>query len=365
MRHPFWRWTGWLSIGLTGCLHGQDWRAVVTSPKIQSVTDRRESRPQPKVIGPFRNVPPNFVLPAEAATSSAIAARPAAAGATNSVPQFSQDVTRPLATKPEARSGSTRAMPVGREVSPVAPTIPQVVVPPAGAGILQATSPAVKSPSTAIVELSQSRPFAEFERVIPLRPSIAASTTVPLVSPDDAIVFEESEPDNASAMPVISPAGVFVSAKSGTTQESQARRLGPETSASDVRPRGLFSKSAVLAKELPEVTDTTSAEKISSNASDEPSVGPQDVSILVEQVFEDLRLRRLNDARRRTEWLKQLVMKRVPASAANVVGEGASVETDDNRSSEPRRLAVDPWATAVERVVPDSFVTDEESTSSK
>ena len=37
---------------------------------------------------------------------------------------------------------------------------------------------------------------------------------------------------------------------------------------------------------------------------------PRDVALLVDQVFEDLRQRRLADARQRTEWLKQLVARR-------------------------------------------------------
>lgn len=365
MRHPFWQWTGWLCFGLTGCLHGQDWRAAVTSPKIQSVADRRESRPQPKVVGPFRSGQSKFAPPPEVANPPVIAGRPPSVRATNGVPQFSQEVTRPLTTKPEARSRSTQVIPVGLEVLPSAQAVPQVVVPPAGAGVLQATRQPATAPSTAIVELSRSETFAEFERAIPLGRSISASTPALLEMPYEVIVVEESEPEKATAMPVISPADAFVSAKSMTTQKSQVRSLKPKAAASDDRSRGLFSKSAVLAKELPEVTETTSAEENSFNPDDEPSVRPQDVSILVEQVFEDLRLRRLNDARQRTEWLKQLVMKRVPASAANVVREGASVETNDNRFREPRRVEVDPRAAAVERVVPDSFVTDEESTSSK
>ncbi|MBM3971081.1 MAG: hypothetical protein FJ302_14665 [Planctomycetes bacterium] len=115
------------------------------------------------------------------------------------------------------------------------------------------------------------------------------------------------------------------------------------------------------------MTETTSAEKekMPSNVDDEPSIRPQDVSILVEQVFEDLRLRRLNDARQRTEWLRQLVMKRTPGSTANVVQDEKSVEVNDIRSGEPRRVDLDPQATGIEELDSDSVVTDEETTSSK
>ncbi len=372
MRHPFWPWTGWLCIGLTGCLHGQDWRAAVTSHKIQSVADRRESRPQPKMVGPLRSSPSRSVPPPQVANPPGFAVRPATAKLSNSVPHVSQEVTRPLTTTPEAQSRSKetqsrskQVVPVGRKVPAPAQTTPQVAVSPSGKEMMQVTSPAATVPSTAIVELSHSDSFAEFERVIPLGRSISANTPTVQETSDEDVVAGASESADATAMPVISPAGAFVSARTRTTQNAQLRSLRPEASASDDRPRELFSKSVVLAKELPEVTETTSAEKTSSNADDVPSVRPQDVSILVEQVFEDLRLRRLNDARQRTEWLKQLVMKRASASTANVVGEEASVEVNDNRSGEPRRVQIDPRATAAEKLVPDSLVTDDESTSSK
>ena len=35
MRYPFWKWTqwaSWLCVGLSGCLHGQDWRAAAKPP---------------------------------------------------------------------------------------------------------------------------------------------------------------------------------------------------------------------------------------------------------------------------------------------------------------------------------------------
>ena len=87
--------------------------------------------------------------------------------------------------------------------------------------------------------------------------------------------------------------------------------------------------------------------------------------MLVEQVFEDLRQRRMHDARQRTEWLKQLVRKRAPAGPANVVGEKASVATDEDHSGEPRRLEVDPQAKAVKKPAHETFFDDKKSTSSK
>lgn len=361
MRHPFWRWTGWLSIGLTGCLHGQDWRAAVTKPTTRPVADRIESRLQPKVVGPFRNGPPKFVPSAEVATSPSTVARPVT---NNSVQHSPQEVTRPAAIKPEPQSQKTRITPVGLELPPQALTTPQTVAPAASAGIRQAVSTAPISPSPAIVELPRTGPFAEFERTIPLRRSVVATLPVPPAESVEVIVVEKSQPVDATVLPIITPAGALISPKLVAVQGSHSRSLEPEDSAEDDQPRGLFSKSAVPAKEMPDVTDATdvTAKEFSSTDS-EPAVRPRDVSVLVDQVFEDLRQRRMTDARQRTEWLKQLVRNRAPANPSKVVGEESSFGTEESRPSEPRRLDVDPQATAVEKAAPETFFDDEETKS--
>ncbi len=362
MRHPFLRWTGWLSIGLSGCLHGQDWRAAVTKPTTRSVADRRESRPQPKVVGPFRSGPPKFVPSAEVATPPVVAARPAT---NNSAQQFPQEVTLPTAIKPEPQSQKAHVTPVGLELPPLTPTAPQAIAPAASAGIPQVVSPASASPSPAIIEVPRTGPFAEFERTIPSRRSAVANSPVPQAEPVEVIVVEKNEPVIATALPIITPAGALLSAKPAAVQGSHSRSLEPEVSSAGNPPRGLFSKSAVPAKEIPDVTDATDATAKNPSGTDSDAVArPQDVSVLVEQVFEDLRLRRMNDARQRTEWLKQLVRKRAPASPSNRVTEESPVAAEDGHSDEPRRLAVDPQATAVEKPAT-KFFDDEESTNCK
>ena len=357
MRHPFWRWTGCLSIGLTGCLHGQDWRAAVTKPTTRSVADRIESRPQPKVVGPFRNGQPKFVPSAEVATSPSVAAR---RGKNNSVQRFPQEVTLPTAIKPEPQSQKTHVAPVGLELPPQALTTPQAIAPAASAGIRQVVRSASVSPLPAIVEPSRTGPFAEFERMIPWRRSAVANSPIPQADPVEVIVAEKSEPVDATAFPIITPTGALFSAKPVAVQGSHSRTLEPEVPSADDQSRGLFSKSAVPAKEMPDVTDGTAATAKEFSSTDaEPAVRPQDVSVLVEQVFEDLRQRRMNDARQRTEWLKQLVRNRAPANPSKVVGEESSIDTEESRSSEPRRLDVDPQATAVEKPAAKTFFDDE------
>lgn len=362
MRHPFWRWAGWLSIGLSGCLHGQDWRAAVTNPTTRPVADQRESRPQPKVVGPFRGGQPKFVPPAEVSNAPAIAVRPATP---SRVPQFPKEVTLSPASKPEPRVRTQQVTPAGHEVPQTALATSQKVAPAVSAETSQVVSPKETAAPPVVVESPRTEPFAEFERTIPSRHPVVVKPAVPPAKPVEVVV-EESEPEQPAPLPVITPAGAIVAAKPMEIQPSRSRSLEPDVPSSDERPRGLFSKSAVLAKELPDVTDTTAATaKDSPDVDAETSVRPQDVSVLVEQVFEDLRQRRMDDARQRTEWLKQLVRKRAPASSANGVEDGASMETSENHSGEPRRLNVDPQATAVEKAVPETFFDDEESTSRK
>jgi hypothetical protein len=85
--------------------------------------------------------------------------------------------------------------------------------------------------------------------------------------------------------------------------------------------------------------------------------------VLVQQVFDDLRQRRLSDARKRTDWLKQLVMKRTPVSSARVDTKEPTPETFESDLDEPRTLVVDPQASPVETSNVDSVPIQNESTS--
>lgn len=363
MRYPFWRWTGWLSIGLTGCLHGQDWRAAVTKPTTRPVADRIESRPQPKVVGPFRRGQPKFTPSTEVATPPSVAARPATS---NRAHQFPQEVTLPTAIKSEPPSQKTQITPVGHQLPLPAPTTSQAIAPAASVGIPQAVSPSPASPSPVIVEPPRTGPFAEFERTIPLRRSAIANAPVSPAEPVEVIVVEKSQPAEATVLPIITPAGALISSKPVAVQGSHSRSFEPEDSAEDDQPRGLFSKSAVPAKEMFDVTDATDATaKEFSSTDSEPAVRPRDVSVLIDQVFEDLRQRRMNDARQRTEWLKQLVRNRAPGNPSKVVEEESSVITEESRSSEPRRLDVGSQATSVEKPALETFFDDEENKSCK
>ena len=365
MRHPFWKWTGWLSIGLTGCLHGQDWRAAVSKPLTRTVADRRESRPVPKVVGPLRNASPKFAPPAEVAAQPAFTAQPVAI---KRVPQLPPEVSLPSAAQPEERSRKSLVTPVGHAVSA---TLPQTVVQAASAETPQSVRPSPVTPPLVVEAPPRTGPFAEFERAIPMRQSVVTSLATPQAEPAEVIVVEQRKSEPSTALPIITPAGAIISAKPVATQSSRSESSKPEDSPLDDRPCGLFSNSAVPAKELSDVTEITAVPaKDLIRAEAGLSVRPQDVSVLVEQVFEDLRQRRLNDARQRTAWLKQLVKQRAPASPAKVLGEEVPAASDGERSDgersvEPRRLESDPQATAVEKSAPETFFDDDESTKGK
>lgn len=373
MRHPFWRWTGWLSLGLAGCLHGQDWRAAVSKPMTRTVADRHESRSQPKVVGPARGGQPKFVPPPGVAAPATVAARPAATSALKATPPLPEASVVSASAKSKPQPRRSEIIPVGLDVPKTASSVSPVVVPAVTARALPmetSASASETSSSGIVIERPRSGGFAEFERTIPTRRFDSVDRSVQAADAIEVIVSEKSEPEKTTALPetttalpVITPAGALVPAKPVINPGSSSRTLEPEAAGANDRPRDLFSNSVPRAKELPDVTDTKIAsEKDPSSADAEPSVRPQDVSVLVEQVFEDLRQRRLNDARQRTEWLKQLVKKRGPATPAKAAEKAVSSDTDDARSDEPRRLQVDPQATAIEKAGTELYFDDEEST---
>lgn len=317
MRHPFWQWAGWLSLGLSGCLHGQDWRAAVTKPMTRPVADRRESRPQPKVVGPIRGTPPKFLPPPEVAPAPAVIAR---GPISSQVPAVPPEVALPTREQPKPVVSESMIIPVSHEVR-----APQVTAAP------------VASPP------SSNGSFAEFERIIPQAQSIATSRSVSndakkpeLVEPAEVVIVEHSA-ESADVLPEIIPARSSVS-----VPVAPPRELELDDVTADDQPRGLFSKSSALAKELPDVNELSDTTANAPTEKVEPEFRPRDVSVLVDQVFEDLRLRRMNAARQRTEWLKQLVSKRTAAS-------------------EPRHIEIDPQATSLATTRSETHATNEET----
>jgi hypothetical protein len=95
------------------------------------------------------------------------------------------------------------------------------------------------------------------------------------------------------------------------------------------------------------VSDTFTTTADSTPAELDQAARPRDVAVLVEQVFEDLRQRRFDQARQRTAWLKQLVTRR----------ESALEETP---TAKPLRLHVDHDAIPVHKAPSDKLLNDDE-----
>lgn len=380
MRHPIWKWTGWLSwlgVGLSGCLHGQDWRAAVSKPLTRPVVDQWAAPKNPFVVGPLRQdqrtfVPPSNVsaanidasLPAHTPvprfvgqrrsppktkvpavghiTPSAITASPPAltASGTDRLARSTAEAIQPATIIDEAQPRGAKVLEAEFIPPPVPPAAPSPSDPPDEQSAAQITAeappviPVIHAPPP-----TKSRPaptqegFAEFERMIPLRKAEITREPAPWTDDEEIAVAQEIEPITPQPLPLIIPSGA-------------------------TRPvhRPLASQSVPLAsvKELPDVPDTTITASDSSNADPERIVRPRDVAVLVEQVFEDLRQRRLDQARQRTAWLKQVVSRRESDREMTSATKQASV------SSEPQRLRADLQAAPLENTPTRKILDDDE-----
>ena len=102
------------------------------------------------------------------------------------------------------------------------------------------------------------------------------------------------------------------------------------------------------------MTDTITTAPDASHADLEQVARPRDVALLVEQVFEDLRQRRLDQARQRTAWLKQIVTSRESALEETSAAKQAGV------AAEPQRLHVDQHAVPVEQALSEKLLDGDE-----
>ena len=175
--------------------------------------------------------------------------------------------------------------------------------------------------------------FAEFERTIPLRHTSVPRKFAPPVEDDEVVVVRKREPTTPRPLPSIIPAGTSVP----VIQPGVPRSLPP-----------------VSAKELPDVTDTLNPSPDLPHADLEQIARPRDVALLVEQVFEDLRQRRLDQARQRTAWLKQIVTRRESALEETLSAKQASV------AAEPKRLHVDEHAVPANAMPSEKLLDDDE-----
>ncbi len=363
MRHPFLTWTGWLTLSLAGCIHGLDGRKTAT----QSVSDQDSSASV--VVGPFRKTPQQFA-PAE----SKLAVRGTQSAKPNSskrvpLPRL-EDVnnatakpaaTKTASTKPASDLTTSSKVSTARRDSQVLPaqfqpqkpvqplkplvrepvffpddepvppavtaTQPQAVTAPQQLPVTKKSQPATTSSP------SEPAPFAEFERAVPLSTKSTASKVTPVSSnepvlappADEGVDIEQSSPVTEDA-----------ESNSYDAQAESLPMIFPSQSTSKpATPRELPPQATGLSKEQTSVADTSKS-----------TARPRDVALLVEQVFEDLRQRRLDAARERTEWLKRLVAKGADPILAPADSAEASAATKFDGatplvSREPKRLDVD------------------------
>lgn len=291
-----------LTLGLAGCIHGFDGRKTST----QSVADQNSSAPM--VVGPFRKPTSRFTPPA-----AKPAGKQTAADAKPSKPTVSKRESLPRLeeiNKPQAKTASTKEPTVRRdshvipteyqqnhqampaEQEPVyfpddEPIQPPVTTP-------QKLSAKKKAEPAANAVTSEPAPFAEFERAIP----ITSKPDKPKILPVSGKEPVQAPPAESSSEAESSPLSSTGKGSDGSAPQAEPLpTIIPLPKASTLTPqRELPPPATGLSKEQTPVAEPSKA-----------TARPRDVALLVEQVFEDLRQRRLDDARERTEWLKRLV----------------------------------------------------------
>ena len=350
MRHPFLTWTGWLTLSLAGCIHGFDGRKTAT----QSVSDQDSSATV--VVGPFRKTPKQFA-PAQG--------RQAASGTQpvkSNIPKraqlprledFINNVAKTASPTPTLGLTTSSKTSTARRDSQVLPAqfqtqkpvqpqnsldrepvffpddepVPPTVTAPQQLPLAKNSQPATTSlPSEPV-------PFAEFERAVPISTKSTASKVIPVSSNEPVLAPPADE-------------GVDIEQSSPVTKDADSNSSNAESeSLPMIFPSQSTSKPATF-RELPPQATGLSKEQTSVAETSKTTARPRDVALLVEQVFEDLRQRRLDAARERTEWLKRLVAKGADPilAPADSTDTSAAAKLDGVTplvSREPKRLDVD------------------------
>ncbi len=286
----------------------------ISAETIRPPTTKDEARPRGATMAEADFIPPP--VPPASSPVSPDSTQKQLAPITAEVSSASQRVS-------EKREGEAPAEPrtAGRHASAGAP--------PSAVPASQVAAQTIRTfPLSEGMSTSNRDGFAEFERSIPRKHQNVAvpQQFAPPAEEDEIVVVPAHEPTASPSLPLIIPAGRSVPISQIAVSQSL-----PMTSA----------------KELPDVSDIINTEPDLPNADLERVARPRDVAVLVEQVFEDLRQRRMDQARQRTAWLKQIVTRRELA-----VEEALSSKTD-SVSAEPQRLRIDPNAVPVDKASPE------------
>lgn len=319
MTQPFWRWTGWLSLGLAGCLHGDVRQSQVrvgpsARPGSQSVVPVSEQRAHARLLSATMAANPQ---------SATTAGETSAAEPATSDPGATFRVAIPGPTMGSARSTSNDCPTCSREECALPRTTdstPSEFVPEA--------IPAAELPATDTVQTPP--PMT----ITPYRPPVAwvAEEPRPFTPKTPVRPLSQAAPARTSGKPSLDD-DFFPDdhESSATAPVRQASNQKPLDSPPHDQPVETTEPQRTKMQESPDV-----AEQLANTLPEESVAQPRDVALLVDQVFEDLRQRRLADARQRTEWLKQLVARRSTPSEV----------------SEPRMLNDLEAATPIEPIEP-------------
>lgn len=274
MTQPFWRWSGWLSLGLAGCLHGN--------------VPQSQVRVGPNVGNRLRPIVP---VSEQRAHSRLLAS--AGVGKTSTSDNGATfRVAVPGPTMGSARSTSgERATCSGGECAlpPTSGEFEPVAVP---ADELPMTITPYQPPAAWGAE--EPRPFFAKTPAIPILKSTPLRTSGK-PSLDDDFFPDDHEPTATSPV-----------RQTSNQEPTDTPALDRQDESARQEPRPPVTERRRPAKqELPDV-----AQQLTDTLPAGSAAQPRDVALLVDQVFEDLRQRRLADARQRTEWLKQLVARR-------------------------------------------------------
>ncbi len=270
MRQPFWRWTGWLCLGLAGCLRGNVHQSQV--------------RVGPNVRDGSRQIVPVSGQQAHARLLAATAAGKTATSDNSAT--FRVAVPGPTMGSTRSTSAGCPTCSAGVCVSPksadgIAGEFVPVAVP---ADELPMTiSP--YDPSVAL-RPDEPRPFVAKASAIPISQSVSTRISYK-PSLDDDFFPDDHEP--SAKFPV-----------------RQVSNQNPADSPPLDQPEDTTESRRPAKQETPDVVQQQLTDTLPKGS----AAQPRDVALLVDQVFEDLRQRRLADARQRTEWLKQLVARR-------------------------------------------------------
>ncbi len=343
MRHPLWRLTSWLSLSLAGCVQGWEGRKSVS----KTDGERKVVSVRPLIVGPFAKKPAPFVSRPESlnvAVEAPVIERPQVEPRPKGTGQISKaDAIGNTADETPGLFAASIA--IRKEITPYLPsqaTSPASVVPlPKPLSVLQRDS--ARPIESEVISNSQVNVVEYVPQPVPPSEEVA-----PVSNPSEVVSLPKPAAPLVRVTEATNSSGGFaefertVAAQSGVTAkpiEAPIERV-TDSNSEDVEYFPLDATARVAEVQLPVIVPAMRAEKPAStsppltnsspitNSSEraavaDPSTPPvamsgsapraSEVARLVDQVFDDLRKHRVQEARQRTEWLRKMVNKPISA----------------------------------------------------